>query len=52
ILPSCRLVGALEEGWDRLRRARNNQMPRAVNLISGPSRSADIAMTMIMGAHG
>lgn len=52
ILPSCRLVGALEDGWDRLRRARNNQMPRAVNLISGPSRSADIAMTMIMGAHG
>lgn len=52
ILPACRLVGALEDGWERLRRARNRQMPRAVNLISGPSRTADIAMTMIMGAHG
>lgn len=52
ILPVCRLVGALEDGWERLRRARNRQMPRAVNLISGPSRTADIAMTMIMGAHG
>ncbi len=46
------IVGALEDGWARLRLAGNGQMPRTVNLITGPSRTADIAQTMYMGAHG
>lgn len=28
------------------------QMPRTLNLISGPSRSGDIQQTMLLGAHG
>lgn len=28
------------------------QLPRAVNMITGPSRSADIEQTLILGAHG
>jgi L-lactate dehydrogenase complex protein LldG len=28
------------------------QLPRAVNFISGPSRTADIEQTIVMGAHG
>jgi len=28
------------------------QPPRAVNFISGPSRTADIEQTVTLGAHG
>lgn len=44
------LVGSYEEAWERLRQS--GPMPRTVNWLSGPSRSADIGQTMYMGAHG
>lgn len=47
------LVGCYEEAWDRLRAASGEGvMPRAVNWITGPSRTADIEQTLVMGAHG
>jgi L-lactate dehydrogenase complex protein LldG len=50
------VVGALEEAWERLRkrprRGRKFAMPRTVNLITGPSRSGDIGLKLILGAHG
>ncbi|MBT5897637.1 MAG: lactate utilization protein [Rhodospirillaceae bacterium] len=55
-LRTSQIVGAYEEVWTRLRKA-NKQgkgftMPRNINMITGPSRTADIALTIELGAHG
>jgi L-lactate dehydrogenase complex protein LldG len=51
VLPVARLAGAYEEVWARLRAERDG-IPRTVNLITGPSRTADIEQTIQRGAHG
>ena len=33
-------------------RNERGQLPRAVNFISGPSRTGDIEQTIVLGAHG
>lgn len=50
VLRADRLVGAYEAAWDRLRAT--GRMPRAVNLVTGPSRTADIEQTLQLGIHG
>ncbi|MCB2102522.1 MAG: lactate utilization protein [Rhodobacterales bacterium] len=53
VLPASRVTGAYEDVWDALRqRADDRFMPRVVNWITGPSRTADIEQTLLMGAHG
>ncbi len=53
VLDVNRMTGSYEEAWDRLRESYGEAtMPRTVNFISGPSRTADIEQRLIMGAHG
>ena len=51
IVPRARIVAGMEDAWALLR-AENGALPRAVNFISGPSRTADIEQTLVLGAHG
>jgi L-lactate dehydrogenase complex protein LldG len=50
LLRASQVVGPYEEAWDQLRAA--GPIPRAVNFVSGPSRTADIEQTIQLGAHG
>ncbi|MDE2578193.1 MAG: lactate utilization protein [Hyphomicrobiales bacterium] len=53
VLSADDLAGDYESIFDWLRaRYGKGMMPRALNWITGPSRSADIAQTMLLGAHG
>ncbi len=56
VLTAAQIVGAYEDAWDRLRAARADAdglaMPRTVNLVTGPSRTGDIAQRLELGAHG
>jgi len=51
LVPASSLVWGMEEGWARLR-AERGAPPRAVNFVSGPSRTGDIEQTLVLGAHG
>jgi L-lactate dehydrogenase complex protein LldG len=51
LVPASRIVPAMEDAW-ALARAELGALPRAVNFISGPSRTGDIEQTIVLGAHG
>jgi L-lactate dehydrogenase complex protein LldG len=51
VVPASRIVAGHEDAF-ALMRAERGELPRAVNFVSGPSRTGDIEQTIILGAHG
>ena len=53
VVESGRVAGSYEDAWDVVRAVYGDgEMPRTVNLISGPSRTGDIEQKIELGAHG
>ncbi len=51
VLSESRIVPRMEDAWALLREERRG-MPRALNIVTGPSRTADVEQTIQLGAHG
>jgi L-lactate dehydrogenase complex protein LldG len=51
LVPASRVVACMEDAWALARHA-SGELPRAVNFVSGPSRTGDIEQIMVMGVHG
>jgi L-lactate dehydrogenase complex protein LldG len=51
VVRADQVVPGMEEAFARVR-TEHATMPRAVNFVSGPSRTGDIEQTIVLGAHG
>lgn len=50
VVAEAEVVPAFEDFWAMLRD--RNDLPRTVNLVTGPSRTGDIELTLQIGVHG
>ncbi|HYQ58066.1 MAG TPA: LUD domain-containing protein, partial [Draconibacterium sp.] len=46
------LVDYLHTAYDKIQEKYTDQLPSQITIITGPSRTADIEKTLVMGAHG
>ena len=51
VVRADQVVSGLEEAFARVRDV-HGKLPRAINFVSGPSRTGDIEQTIVLGAHG
>lgn len=51
VVAASQIVAHYEDAFARMREQRGVP-PRAMNLVSGPSRTGDIEQTIVLGAHG
>jgi L-lactate dehydrogenase complex protein LldG len=51
VVSQSRIVPTMEDAFQLLRTERG-ELPRATFFVSGPSRTADIEQTIVIGAHG
>jgi len=49
---SSQIVTDLKDGFKQIQTKYGNQLPSMLTTVTGPSRTADIEKTLVMGAHG
>lgn len=52
VVDKADILAYQEDVWARLGQRFNGVLPRTVNLITGPSRTADVEQIIQLGAHG
>ena len=52
VISKSQIVGTYEDALARVKRGPDGALPRTVNFVTGPSRSAAIGTILLMGAHG
>jgi len=52
IASKSQLTVSLDEAYQKLSQKYDSGFPSMISLISGPSRTADIEKTLVLGAHG
>lgn len=51
VIEAEKIHACMEDIWDSFRKD-NKDIPRTINIITGPSRTADVEQTIQLGAHG